>query len=331
MADMILTNQALPQGQPNDFEEIKKYLTTITDEIATADVLTSYMTPNPTLFQAAKEAGVFSVPTITTSGLGDYDKAKGSPLGAVSTEFTDYRLRYDRARSFILDGVDMMQNGGLLRGTAILAEFMREQVVPEIDLTRISTCADTSITAGNTKEVTPAKASFLSEIISAVNQTRKNLKLRGTSGMKIHVNDKYQDVLELSSEYTRTKGIDSGIRKLDTGVDMINQAEIIWTPEEYMYSKFEYHKAVTSAEPATAADVPKGGTAPAENAKEIAVMVVAPGVANGLVASETSQIFAPGTVPGIINSTWIDYRVFHDCLIMKNKVGGIYTLTVPSA
>lgn len=121
MAAMTLTNQALPQGQPNGFEEIKKYLTQITDEIATADVLTSYMTPNPALFQASKEAGVFSVPTLSLSGLGNYSKFKGSPLGAVSSEFTDYRLRFDRARSFVLDGVDMMQQNGLIRGTAVIS------------------------------------------------------------------------------------------------------------------------------------------------------------------------------------------------------------------
>lgn len=331
MAAMTLTNQALPQGQPNGFEEIKKYLTQITDEIATADVLTSYMTPNPALFQASKEAGVFSVPTLSLSGLGNYSKFKGSPLGAVSSEFTDYRLRFDRARSFVLDGVDMMQQNGLIRGTAVLSEFMRLSVVPEIDVTRLSTCADTAIEAQNTKEITPSKASFLSDITEAITKVKINLKHKGVTGMKIHINDKYMSVLENSSEYTRTKGIDTGYRKLDTGVDMINDAEIIWTPSDYMYSAYDYASGISDQEPATAADVPTGGFSPKDDASEVAVLIVAQGVANGLVASEASQIFAPGTVPGIINSTWLDYRIYHDCLIMKNKVGGLYALTAPSS
>ena len=129
MADMKVTNQALPQGQPNSLEEIKMMLTDITDEIAVSDALTSYMTPDPRLVKAAQSSGTFSVATILTSGLGDYSKFKGSPLGAVSTTFEDYKCRYNRARSFVLDGIDIMQQDGLLDTSAILSQFTKEEVV----------------------------------------------------------------------------------------------------------------------------------------------------------------------------------------------------------
>lgn len=325
MASITLTNQTLPQGQANTLAEVKKQLTDITDEIAKSDALTSYMTPDSTLFKAATSAGKFSVPTITTSGLGNYDKAKGAALGAVSTSFEDYSLRYDRARSFVLDGVDVMQNDGLLSTTAVLAEFMRQEVIPEIDATRIATCASTAVTVGNTVSKAPAKASFLSDITAGVNKVRQGLHLKTTAGMKIHVNDAYQDILEMSSEYSRTKDIATGIRRLDTGVEMINQAEIIYTPSDYMKTAFTYADAITS----TAGSVPEGGFAPATDAKDVAALIVAPDVANGLVATEASQIFPMGSVPGVIGSQ-IDYRIFHDCLILKNKRPGVYAITVPT-
>lgn len=325
MAGITLTNQTLPQGQANDLAVVQKYLTSITDEIAVSDALTSYMTPNTELFKAATSSGKFYVPTITTSGLGNYDKAKGSALGAVSTSFEEYSLRYDRARSFVLDGVDVMQDDGLISTSAVLGEFMRQEVIPEIDATRIATCASTAVTAGNTVSKAPAKASFLSDIISGVNKVRQNLHLKTTAGMKIHINDAYQDVLEMSSEYTKSKDIATGFRRLDTGVDMINQAEIIYTPSDYMKTAFTYADAITT----TAGTTPDGGFTPASGALDVAALVVAPNVANGLVATEASQIFPMGTVPGVIGSQ-IDYRIFHDCLILKNKMPGLYAITVPA-
>lgn len=325
MAGITLTNQTLPQGQANDLAVVQKYLTSITDEIAVSDALTSYMTPNTELFKAATSSGKFYVPTITTSGLGNYDKAKGSALGAVSTSFEEYSLRYDRARSFVLDGVDVMQDDGLISTSAVLGEFMRQEVIPEIDATRIATCASTAVTAGNTVSKAPAKASFLSDIISGVNKVRQNLHLKTTAGMKIHINDAYQDVLEMSSEYTKSKDIATGFRRLDTGVDMINQAEIIYTPSDYMKTAFTYADAITS----TTGTAPDGGFTPASGALDVAALVVAPNVANGLVATEASQIFPMGTVPGVIGSQ-IDYRIFHDCLILKNKRPGLYAITVPA-
>lgn len=328
MADMKLTNQTLPQGQPNGLAEVKKYLTEITDEIAVSDALTNYMSPNPTLFKAAQSAGSFYVPTITTSALSDYDKAKGSTLGAVSTTFKEYTLTHDRARSFVLDGVDVMQQDGLLSASAVLAEFMRAEVVPEIDAVRISKCASTAVSASMTVSKAPAKASFLSDIITGINKVRSSMRLKTTAGMKIHLNDTYQDVLEMSSEYSRSKDIASGFRKLDTGTDMINQAEIIYTPAEYMKTAIDLNSAVSSTAPTSASDVQDGGFSASTSALDVAALIVAPGVANGLVASEAKQIFPEGTVPGVFGSQ-IDYRIFHDCIILENKKKGVYAITVP--
>lgn len=330
MANMVLTNQTLPQGQPNSLTEIKKMLTDITDEVAVSEALTSYMTPDTRLVRAAQTAGSFQVGTIDTSGLGNYSKFKGSPLGAVGTTFEEYKCRYDRARSFVLDGVDVMQNDGLLDASAVVAEFIRSEVVPEIDATRIATCASTAITATNTVEKAPAKASFFSDILTGINKVRSNLHLRTTQGFKVHISDKYQDMLEQSSEFSRTKDISTGLRRLDTGVDMINLAEVIYTPEDYMYSAFDYASAISQVEPDSSTAVPAGGFSPSSTAKEVAALIVAPNVANGLIASEAQQIFPMGTVPGIFGSQ-IDYRLYHDCLILKNKRPGVYAITVPSA
>ncbi|MDY5678826.1 MAG: hypothetical protein SPF21_02610 [Candidatus Methanomethylophilaceae archaeon] len=326
MATITMTNQQEPQGTPNSLAEIKKYLTDITDQIAQSDALTNYMTPNPVLVRAATSAGKFLVPTIETSGLGNYDRGKGTTRGAVKTSFEEYSCRYDRARSFVLDSVDIMQEDGLVQMAGVLAEFTRSEVVPEVDATRIATCASTAITATQTVSKAPAKASFLSDITTGMNAVRSSMRLRGTEGMKIHVNDKYIDVLEQSSEYSRSKSITEGLRRLDTGVDVINQAEVIYTPDEYMRTAFDYESAITT----NADTVPDGGFKPSSGALEVAALIVAPNVANGLVASDATQMFGPGQVPGVFGSQ-LDYRIFHDCFILKNKRKGVYAITVPGS
>ena len=219
-----------------------------------------------------------------------------------------------------------MQEDGLVQMAGVLAEFTRSEVVPEVDATRIATCASTAIAATQTVSKAPAKASFLSDITTGMNAVRSAMRLRGTDGMKIHVNDKYIDILEQSSEYNRSKSITDGLRRLDTGVDVINQAEVIYTPSEYMKTAFDYESAITT----TADTVPEGGFKPSSGALDVAALIVAPGVANGLVASDATQMFGPGQVPGVFGSQ-LDYRIFHDCIIMKNKRKGVYAITVPGS
>ena len=114
--------------------------------------------------------------------------------------------------------------------------------------------------------------------------------------------------------------------RLDRLFDVINQAEVIYTPDEYMRTAFDYDSAITT----TADTVPEGGFSAASGALEVAALIVAPNVANGLVASDATQMFGPGQVPGVFGSQ-LDYRIFHDCIILKNKRKGVYAITVPGS
>ena len=307
-----------PQGIQTsaDIAKVKEYLKGILDQVAVKESITGYMTPDPYLFAAGQRAGEFNVPTISLDGLADYDRTHGYAQGEAELSFETYKLECDRGRSFTLDAVDVMQEDGILQATSLMSEFVRSKVVPEMDAYRICKLAGIAKTAGNVRNQTAtnyAKDKILGNILSAIRSVKNNLKLNTASGIKLHVNTDYMDALEGSTEMIRNHDMQSAVRRLDNGVEVINGAEVIETPPEYMST------ALTLG---TGSFTPSGDT--------VVALAVAPGVANGLVAHNVSNIFPPGIAQGVDGSI-VEYRVFHDCLVMQNKIPGIYALTLKTS
>ena len=89
-------------------------------------------------FQGAKTV---LIDDVTMSGLGDYDRETGFPKGTVTIGQTPYTLEMERGTTFTIDRLDAEESGienlpGKLGGRA--GEFVRTQVIPEVDAYAIS-------------------------------------------------------------------------------------------------------------------------------------------------------------------------------------------------
>ncbi len=73
------------------------------------------------------------IPTLEMSGLGDYDRDKGFATGALTLTHDSYTLTQDRARTFHLDSEDEDETGIANLAGQVMGEFVRTQVVPEMD------------------------------------------------------------------------------------------------------------------------------------------------------------------------------------------------------
>ena len=310
-----------PNGIANSLADVTATLTAILDETFQQASKTSMWAANPAIVQGFQGAKTGKIATIATSGLGNYDAAKGYPEGVASMTMEDYVLRYDRGVSYLLDQVDVMQSAGIPTASAVLAEFSRANLVPEVDAVRIATVADIAKNGGRSKDYTPAKATILTEITNALQEIEDATGIDG--GINILVNQKYGGILKTSTEVTRMKDIESSAAVLNNKVMSINDNPVTYVPSARMYSAI-------NVLPGTAGTMEGAGFEAGESAQEVVALFTAPNTAQGIIAHAVQKVIPP-EINQTADGTKLAYRVYHDCIVPKNKVPGIYAILAPKA
>lgn len=78
------------------------------------------------------------IPTITTQGLGDYDRDEGFVQGSIALSYQTMKLGQDRGRTFQLDANDVDETNFIASAGNIMGVFQKEHVIPKIDSYRIA-------------------------------------------------------------------------------------------------------------------------------------------------------------------------------------------------
>jgi len=307
--------QTNPTGQANTIQKIMETIAEMADNIFKDTSKTGMWAPNAALVRGFQQAKKGELPTITLQGLGDYDKAKGYPEGSVTLEWTPYELRYDRARSFLLDAVDVMTQKGQLEFSYVFGELMRTQVVPEVDAINIAAVTSRLIADGPTanKEYgyTPATSSIIGKIGTMIRKVKNATYI--DTGLNVLVNMDYAEMLDNSTEVQKTRDVQSSVRRVDGIVEEINGVPLTYVSNSVMMSDIE-----TKA----AQDGSAGGFAKGAADKEPVFIVTAPGCVNAINAHTATKIIMPEQNQ-TADGTKVMFRSYFDCIVPKNKVPGI--------
>lgn len=303
----------------NSIAEVSQVLTSILDETFQQASKTAMWAADPNVVRGFQNAKTGQIATIKVSGMGDYNPAKGFPEGLASMTLEDYVLRYDRGVSYLLDQVDVMQAAGIPTASAVLAEFSRSALVPEVDAVRIASVASSAIAGGKSKSYTPAKATILSEITEALQAIEDATGI--DSGINILVNQKYGGILKASTEVTRMKDIESSAMVINNKIASINDNPVTYVPSARMYSEFDLKDGV-------AGTMEGAGFAPSSDAKEVVAVFSVPGAVQGIVAHNIQKVISPEMNPDA-DGTKLAFRVYHDCIVPKNKVPGVFAIVAP--
>ena len=78
------------------------------------------------------------IPKISLTGLANYDRDSGYNQGAVTFKFQTKNLTMDRGRKFMLDSMDVDETNFVMTASAVMSEFQRTQIIPEVDAYRYS-------------------------------------------------------------------------------------------------------------------------------------------------------------------------------------------------
>jgi len=253
------------------------------------------------------------IPELSISGLGDYDRDTGFVSGTVSVSAKPYTLTMDRGRSFQLDREDNDESGIADLAGQIMGEFVRTQVVPEVDAYVLSKLAGFAVTAEQTVTGTPAEDAYtmLTEAIAkAQNEVGYDEELVAfVDGTMLNALQNCPDISRHLVMNDFRKG------ELHTQVTSLNGVAILPVPDSRMKTAYTFFDGTTDGQEA-------GGFTPATSAKSIGLLLVPRRVASLIKKTEQVRCFDPAH--NLKADAWkLDYRLYYDVVIKESLKNGI--------
>lgn len=279
------------------------------DQQAVQEAVTGWMDANAgqVIYNGGKTV---KIPKMTLNGMGDYSRTTGYPDGGVTLAYEDRTLTQDRGTKILLDAMDVDETNFVASAGAVMSEFQRTQVVPEIDAYRLSALATIAIAGANDAQVeygyTPAKATIADKLLDAIGAVKE----AGFRNMPLVIHATTAVVTALAQARVANAGeVSFTANGLTTVVPAIDGIPIIETDSARMVS------AITIS--AT------NGWAKASGAKDVNFIVM-PRIAPIAVSKQDNmKIFTPQENQS--HDAWLcDYRRYHDLWVMDNKKAGIF-------
>lgn len=255
------------------------------------------------------------IPEVSISGLGDYDRDTGFVSGTVAVSAKPFTLAMDRGRSFQLDREDNDESGIADLAGQIMGEFVRTQVVPEVDAYVLSKLAGFAYGAGQV-----VSNNYSSDAYKILTQAIANVQnaIGYDEELVAFVDGVMLSNLQNSEELSRHLVVNDFKKgELNTKVTSFNGVTILPVPNSRMKTAYEFYDGTTEGQEA-------GGFAPAENAKNIGLLLVPRRAASLIKKTEQVRCFDPAH--NLKADAWkMDYRLYYDVVIKDSLKNGICT------
>jgi len=280
--------------------------------------VTGFMADTP-MRQKFVGARTVLLPDISFQGLGNYDRDDGFPRGAVTVSHNSYTLTQDRGRTFSIDREDMDETGVAGLAGRVMSEFVRTEVVPEVDAYTLSKLCQVASDAAQTVTLGQGEAldTHVYKLLNAA--IRKVHDVVGyDEEIVAFINPTLYGALMDSEELSRHVEV-SDFKKgnINTRVQMLNNVALLPVPEARMKTAYTFGDGTSDGQT-------DGGFAPTGNAKNIGLLVL-PKKA-GLLVKKTDKIrtFTPDQNQAM-DAYKFDYRLYYDALVKKSMAPSIFT------
>ena len=296
-----------------NLENISVKMTDELDKAVAQKPVTGFMADNHLRgkFVGAKTV---MIPAMNISGLGDYDRDTGFVSGTVSVSAKPYTLAMDRGRSFQLDREDHDESGIADLAGQIMGEFVRTQVVPEVDAYVLSKLSGFAVTANQTITGTPEEEAFamLSDAIAKAQNA-----VGYDEELVAFVDGKMLSAIQNSADISRHLVMNDFKKgELHTQVTSLNGVAILPVPDSRMKTAYEFFDGTTSGQEA-------GGFTPADNAKSVGLLLLPRRAASLIKKTEQVRCFDPAH--NLKADAWkLDYRLYYDVVIKDSLKNGVY-------
>lgn len=143
---------------------LAKQFVPILDEVYKTASLTAKLDGAADLVRAGANANELIIPKLSMQGLAAYSRNAGYVSGDVTLTNETVTCNFDRGRMFQVDSMDDLETAGIAFGR-LAGEFIRTQVVPELDAFRFAKYASTT---GISKVTTPATLADGAAVVAAL-------------------------------------------------------------------------------------------------------------------------------------------------------------------
>lgn len=295
--------------------EFAKLFETNLDLLAVQTLKTGFMDGNSgqVRYNGGNEV---KAPKLSVQGLGDYSRQEGYAGGSVSLEYQTLTMTQDRGRKFLLDAMDVDESNFIATAGAVMGEFQRTMLVPEIDAYRISKLASVAMGADGDTQAEYGYSLDGATIIKKIKNAIKVIREAGyDSELDILATYDVQGAVEEAAlgKITAMSFSQGGI---NTQVPQIDGCPIIAVPSNRMYTSITMLDGSTNGQEA-------GGYARGSDAKNINFMVVARTTPIAITKQDKMRIFTPDTYQ-TANAWSMDYRRYHDIWVMDNKKTSLF-------
>lgn len=239
------------------------------------------------------------------SGYGDYSRDTGFVKGSVTSTWEELTLSKDRGVELAIDNMDNEETLGLAFGS-LVGEFVRTNMIPELDAYRMATYAAKAITAGNVAaaDITVGTTD-IAEAIDTADEAMQNNEV--PEGAYLFVSPKaYNGLKRNITRYLANEG------SVQREVEMYNSHPVIVVPQG------RFNTAITLYDGSA-----NFGFVPTAGGYKINFMLVHPTAVAQVIKHNPLRVFAP-TENQSADAWKFQSRLYHDAFVLDNKVNGIY-------
>jgi hypothetical protein len=257
------------------------------------------------------------IPTISTDGLGNYDRNSGYPKGKVALTYQTKIMTMDRGVEFLLDRIDVDESGFIATASATMSVFQSENVIPEVDAYRYSTLFKLINEKGGSSEYTPDKSTILSALKSDISEVRD---VCGDVELVIAMSIPVADKLSSNEDFKRTINLNNFKQgEVNDTILSINGVPIIPVPSARLKTAYTFNSGET-----------KFGYTPTADAKDINWIICPRTAPIAVSKTDGVKIFTPEQTQGA--DAWkIEYRKFHDLWVMDKQLAAMRVSVSESA
>jgi len=197
------------------------------DKQVVAGATSGWMESNAGLVQY-NGGNTVKIPKFSMDGLGDYDRTSGFPQGSATLTYETKTMTQDRARTFMLDSMDVNETNFVANASNLMGEFQRTLIIPEIDAYRYSTIAKAAIAGSQASGgYTPAVADIYSKLKADITNIQDVI---GAVPLVVTMSTATLGVLEGSTELTHQLAVGAFNGNVNLQVKQVNDCPIIEVP-----------------------------------------------------------------------------------------------------
>lgn len=265
------------------------------------------------------------IPSISMDGLKEYSRTDGYPSGGVSLSYQTLKMTMDRGASFMLDAMDVNESNFVASAGAVMGEFQRMHVIPEVDAYRYSSIYKRmaeDMPAGVVSKTLTA-ANIYSSLVDDIGAVRD--ECGENTDLVVIMNGRIRTLLGKSTEFVKNMGqADFRSGSITTKVKTIEECPVIQVPSSRMYSKYTFYKGdETAVDGETTVNIgEKGGFEKAADAKLMNYIILPRRAAIAVCKQDKGKIITPD-VNQKADAWLVAYRRFHDLWIRNSMLAAI--------